>query len=350
MKAIAALLIVQSIALGQPLPGGGLENGAPHRYLCGRSTMPVVIDGQLADPAWCDAPWTGYFGDIEGSLKPEPRYHTRVKMLWDDSCLYIGAEIEEPHVWATLTKRDTVIFYDNDFEVFIDPNGDNHEYLEFEMNALNTGWDLFLNKPYRDGGTPDDAWNIAGLKTAVNVHGTINDPADKDTGWCVEMAIPWHALQQHAHMPCPPHDGDQWRINFSRVEWDVDISNGRYTKVRGCPEHNWVWSPQWVIDMHWPELWGYLQFTNGKAAECRFRPDPTLPARSALMKIYYAQRDFYKKTGRWGGTLEAIGLDSLVRTPTPATLTQTDEGYRVVLNGLTLWQDSKLEWHGNAGR
>jgi len=54
MKTLVALLVLQSIALSQPLPGGGLENGAPHRYLCGRSTMPVVIDGQLADPAWCD--------------------------------------------------------------------------------------------------------------------------------------------------------------------------------------------------------------------------------------------------------------------------------------------------------
>ena len=60
--------------------------------------------------------------------------------------------MEEPHVWGTLTKHDSVIFHDNDFEVFIDPNGDTLEYYEFEINALNTGWDLFLDKPYRQGG------------------------------------------------------------------------------------------------------------------------------------------------------------------------------------------------------
>ena len=56
-------------------------------------------------------------------------------MLWDDQFFYVGAELEEPHVWATLTERDSVIFHDNDFEVFIDPDGDTHLYYELEMNA-----------------------------------------------------------------------------------------------------------------------------------------------------------------------------------------------------------------------
>ena len=70
-------------------------------------------------------------------------------MLWDDTYFYIGAELVEPHLWATLTQHDSVIFHDNDFEVFIDPNGDNHEYYEFEINALGTGWDLLLPRPYQ---------------------------------------------------------------------------------------------------------------------------------------------------------------------------------------------------------
>ncbi len=47
-------------------------------------------------------------------------------------------------------------------------------YYEFEMNALNTGWDLFLPKPYNAGGKADNSWDIAGLKTAVAVQGTLN--------------------------------------------------------------------------------------------------------------------------------------------------------------------------------
>ncbi len=94
------------------------------------------------------------FVDIQGDAKPKPRFRTRAKMLWDDNYLYIAAEIQEPHVWATLTNHDSVIFQDPDFEVFMDPKGETQPYYEFEMNALNTTWDLRLNKPYMDQGKP----------------------------------------------------------------------------------------------------------------------------------------------------------------------------------------------------
>ena len=48
------------------------------------------------------------------------------------------------------TQHDAVIFHNNDFEVFIDPDGDTHNYYELEINALNTVWDLFITKPYRE--------------------------------------------------------------------------------------------------------------------------------------------------------------------------------------------------------
>jgi Carbohydrate family 9 binding domain-like len=76
---------------------------APLRsYDCLRAPTPVQIDGRLDDPAWSRAPWTADFVDIEGKDKPAPRFRTRVKMLWDDRYFYVGAWLEEPHVWGTL--------------------------------------------------------------------------------------------------------------------------------------------------------------------------------------------------------------------------------------------------------
>jgi hypothetical protein len=124
----------------------------PRSYVCSRAAQPLAIDGKLDEASWAAAPWTDAFVDIEGDAKPRPHFRTRAKMLWDDTYFYIAADLEEPHVWGTLTEHDSVIFHDPDFEVFIDPNGDSHEYYEFEMNALNTGWDLFLPKQYKDGG------------------------------------------------------------------------------------------------------------------------------------------------------------------------------------------------------
>ena len=163
----------------------------PRGYVCYRAHTPLEIDGKLDKPQWKAVPWTDDFVDIEGDKKPRPRFRTRAKMLWDDTYLYIGADLEDPHVWATLTEHDSVIYHDNDFEVFIDPDGDNHDYYELEINALNTEWDLRLVKPYRDGGPALNSWEIPGLKKAVHVDGTLNDPRDTDRGWSVELALPW---------------------------------------------------------------------------------------------------------------------------------------------------------------
>ncbi len=241
----------------------------PKEYLCYQTKSKINIDGKLNESAWRKAPSTGTFVDIEGDKKPQPRFATHAKMLWDDQYFYIAAELEEPHVWGTLTKRDSVIFHDNDFEVFIDPNGDRNEYYEFEINALNTGWDLFLPKPYRDGGKAQDNWDIIGLKTAVHINGTLNNPKDKDKGWTVEIAMPWTTLAQYAHKSAPPNDGDEWRVNFSRVEWQHEIINGKYQKIAKTKEDNWVWSPQGVIDMHRPEMWGVVRFTKTVAEKIK---------------------------------------------------------------------------------
>jgi hypothetical protein len=184
-----------------PEPRVGFD---PTHYVIYRPSGQIKIDGRLDEPSWQEAAWTRAFGDIEGPEKPEPRYRTVVQMLWDDEFLYIGAYLEEPHLWATLTERDAVIFYDNDFEVFIDPDGDTHEYYELEMNALNTVWDLLLVRPYRDGGPAVHSWDIQGLRTAVELKGTLNDPADEDKAWTVEAALPHAVLKECIGKPPRP--------------------------------------------------------------------------------------------------------------------------------------------------
>jgi hypothetical protein len=305
----------------------------PRGYVCQRAVAAPVIDGKLDDPAWEAAPWTENFVDIEGDAKPKPRLRTRAKMLWDDEYFYVAAEMEEPHVWATITKHDEVIFQDPDFEVFMDPDGDSHDYYEFEMNALNTGWDLFLPKPYKDGGAAQNEWDIAGLKSAVHIRGTLNNPADRDEGWSVEIAFPWKALAAHANRPTPPREGDQWRVGFSRVEWEIETADGKYTKLPKTPEHNWIWSAQGVVDMHRPERWGFVQFTNettrGKVV---FRPDPSAFARDVLQTIYYAQKDFFAKHKRWAATFDELEfIARAVDTLSAPSLKITRDGYECVI-------------------
>ena len=308
--------------------------------------MPIVIDGKLDDAAWASAAWTDDFQDIEGDRKPRPRFRTRARMLWDDKYFYVAAELFEPHVWATLTEHDAVIFHDNDFEVFIDPDGDNQEYYELEINALNTEWDLFLKKAYRDGGPAVNAWEVPGLKTAIHVNGTLNNPKDIDTSWTVEMALPWAALAEYAHRSSPPKEGDQWRVNFSRVEWKHTVEGRSYKKVPKTPEDNWVWSPQGVVDMHRPERWGFVQFSTAAPGTVRYRPDPANAARERLMEVYDAQRAYQGKHKAWADNLDALGLNGDALKPS-IKLTATGYTASLAVDGpprqaWTVREDSRL--------
>jgi len=256
MKKLALLMLLLPI-------GASAQTTNPKGYEVQYTTRPPQIDGRIRPSEWRKAGWTGDFVDITGKPELKPGHRTRCRMLWDDDYLYIAARMEESDLWATLKERDAIIFHDNDFEIFIDPNNDTEQYFEIEVNAFGTVMDLFMNKPYRKGGTYDIHWN-GGMKTAVQIKGTINDNRDRDKYWTLEMAIPFKGLERPGRISRPTR-GASWRINFSRVQWKMEPDGIGYRKQkrpdgRNLPEDNWVWAPIGVINMHIPENWGILTF------------------------------------------------------------------------------------------
>lgn len=361
---VEALLLATAL-LGSAIPAPAAEGNtfpvpripcAPRQYICFHAPSTPVIDGRIDDPAWQAVAWTEDFTDIEGPLRPAPQYRTRVRMLWDERCLYIAAEMEEPDLWATLTKHDDVIYRDHDFEVFIDPDGDTHQYGELELNALNTTWDLLLIKPYRDNGPALNAWEITGLETAVYCDGTLNDPRDRDRGWSVEIALPWGALRECTHVQVPPTQEDVWRVNFSRVEWHLQVGDGAYAKQKNpktgkdLPEENWTWSPQGLVAMHYPEMWGRVQFSGTWAGTpdaqgVVFRADPDDPRWWELRQVYYAEREARISHGAYSDDRLALGrivrgqdprranLKEDVVLPVPALVRVTQSGFEATQTG-----------------
>lgn len=321
-------------------PGDGLEAlfSPPQSYVIAHTNLPPTIDGNLDEPAWRWAEWTSSFCDIEGYGKQAPYYATRAKMMWDSTCLYIAARLWDKHIWATLTERDQIIYADNDFEVFIDPGNTGHNYYELEVNAHNTMFDLFLTQPYRSNAHILISWNCSGLRHAVAITGTLNDPTDEDQGWTVEMAIPFKDLA------ATPKDGDVWRLNFSRVEWDTHIVDGKYVKKtdehgKTLPEHNWVWSPTGMIDMHMPERWGYVQFSAlaPDAAQPLFEWPYSERQRQYLWLVFYKQQKHYRDKGAYALSLSDLSIAgsclvsgkrntlSLSATPLQFTATISDD-------------------------
>ena len=284
-------------------------------YVVYHTISEITVDGKLIERSWKKAEWSDYFLDIEGDKKPEPLYKTRFKMLWDGENIYILTELEEPHIWAYYDKHDMIVFHENDFEVFIDPDRDTYNYYEFEVNARNTLFDLFLPKPYRNGGQPDIKWNAKGFISAVSIHGSLNNPSDADTTWTVEMAIPFSSLTTDGDF-IQPADGDVWKINFSRVEWQTEVVDGKYirkkdeTTNKNIPEDNWVWSPQGVINMHYPERWGFAQFSSNPVGSVK--AEFQLPVEEKLSKylwlIYYKQQQFRREYGIYSNELSRLGI------------------------------------------
>lgn len=288
----------------------------PYSYVAKHVKQAPVIDGDVEDVVWQQAKWTRDFQDIEGRLKPQPPLQTNVKMLWDDSCLYVAARIKDPHVWASLTHHDDIVYKDNDFELFIDPNNSTHKYFEIEVNALNTIFDLFLTKPYRNNGAAVTGWDTHGLRSAVKVQGTLNHASDTDKGWTVEMAIPFKAIAGGFNRAVIK-DGTMWRINFSRVEYDTKVQNGKYVKQQDnnghdLPEHNWVWSNQGLINMHYPERWGYLLFSDHEADDVKFEMPYAEQQKKYLWLIYYKQKQWFKDHHEYLTSLKGLGIENKV--------------------------------------
>lgn len=254
------------------------------RYTAFRVDIPPVIDGNLDELCWQNAPRSPRFADLVNGSRAV--HNTQAAVLWDDTYLYVGYWIEEPFVQAALTERDSLIWQENDVELFV---AGQDAYYEFEINALGTLYEVFFVwdeayeragynrrpefhrdapgvRPFPGVGFPDHPrgtrtgfWNLdfPGLISAVQVDGTLNDNSDRDRGWTVELALPWRgfdALAAPDGRALPPLDGDVWRMDFSR-----------FNTYKAAPpaqdSGGWAWSPHGVWDSHIPELFTKVQFS-----------------------------------------------------------------------------------------
>jgi hypothetical protein len=257
----------------------------PAHYTCYRAAGPIRVDGKLDEPSWLTAPKSNAFADI---VTGEPAwFDTRVALLWDDEHLYFGFWAEETDVWGTLTERDSKIYEENDLEVFI---GARDAYYEFEINALNTVYEVFwIWKDVFSRGWPgfDPStqrtmtldgvgghvhprgerwgfldWDFPGLRTAVHVDGLANSRTRTDRGWTAELAFPWKGLQLLADgRALPPRDGDVWRIDCSRFE--KIGPNGETLD----PCAGWTWNRHGHYDSHMPEVFPYVTFSENLVSE-----------------------------------------------------------------------------------
>lgn len=310
IRPIAALLVFFHLSFASAQVLDEKLFVTPPIYLVNKTPDTIVIDGRAEEEAWLTAPLITAFGDIVDHRRKE-QGATTVKMLWDERFLYVYAELKDRDIWATLSQFDAPVFQENAFELFIDAHGEGHRYVELQINALGTVWDLLMTKPYRDQGVNITDWDIKGLKKAVRLSGTLNDPSDRDTCWSIELAIPVGAVVFNSRHQLV--GGERWRMNFSRVQWDLDVVDGGYRKStdslgKVIDAHYSVWSPQGLVNLHMPERWGYVVFVGEGTVDsesARFQERYELVERK-LWKAYYLQKEYKELNGCFAGSMDEL--------------------------------------------
>ena len=185
-------------------------------YSVKRTTGLMTIDGKLDEDDWLraeEAPLKDAGTGLDVPLK------TTVRLLWNDTYLYIAFYGEDNDAWATHTHDDENLWEEEVFEIFIDPENKGHTYYEININPINKIVDLFiLNGGKKRKGRFENTkkWNFSDLKHGVYVKGDGRNEGTSDSFWTAELAIPFEEMWTADQTP--PRPGDMWRMNFFRIE------------------------------------------------------------------------------------------------------------------------------------
>lgn len=257
-------LAAMGLVVGGLLTGGcGALKPAPKRepvkaepvmpsYTCMFTDAAPVIDGKLDDAAWKRAEPMEL--RLTGS-KGAPRQPTSARALWDDKYLYVSFDCTDDDIWAGYTEHDSHIYDQEVVEVFLNENSDGRAYAEFEVSPNNTTLDVFILHS-GSGRKYKILFDYAceGLKTAVDVDGTLSDAPAKgprdDRRWTVELAIPFEEMYLAPHRP--PQAGDKMRWNLYRIE---------RAGLRPEDDEASSWSQIGAGTFHKPDRFGWLVFS-----------------------------------------------------------------------------------------
>jgi hypothetical protein len=221
----------------------------------------VTVDGKLDEAAWTTATWTPKWTHPNGTDAAAP--DAQAAFLWTPTTLYVGVRATDTDIWTDFTERDSNTWEQEVIELFIDADGDKKDYLELQVTPANVVFDARF-EAHRSDLAKARAWNMAGLRTAVAVDGTLNARDDEDKGFTLEMAIPVAEVPGAPHTPAAA--GDVWRVNLFR--WDFP---------KGGRQQPSAFSPPIVPDFHALDRFGRLAFVDPAAPQPVSAPPSAAP-------------------------------------------------------------------------
>ncbi|KPJ90443.1 MAG: hypothetical protein AMS18_10890 [Gemmatimonas sp. SG8_17] len=166
-----------------------------------RTSAAIELDGRLDEAAWAGAPPITDFIQSQPNTGYPATELTEVRVLFDAKNLYVGAvchESEPDHLTVTSLERDYQTLDSDVFGVALDTFFDRRNAFLFWINPRGAIRDA---QAFDDSRTRDDAWDgVVAVSTSV-----------ADSGWTVEMAIPWTTLRFR-----PTQSQQTWGVNFQR--------------------------------------------------------------------------------------------------------------------------------------
>jgi hypothetical protein len=169
---------------------------------------------------------------------------------WDDYFFYAAFEVNDHNV---ISKNRTPVSQpqdDDDVEVFFNTNpakaSDVRTSSTYQM-AVSAGSGSYFS--VGNGTKIPKGKLVLTYKYAVTIDGTLNDPSDNDTGFTVELAIPWQELG----LTGPPGPGQTFGFNaISRNRESMDVPAQSFVSL----------SPSVLTsdDIQNPSKWTKMQF------------------------------------------------------------------------------------------
>ena len=222
------------------------QDGSDYLIEAVRTSIPLTIDGVLDETAWQKANPVLLKNNRSGQVIGDNNLSTHVMTCYDDRMLYIAFVCKDPDIWTNYTQRDEHLWKEEAIEVFIDVDDIPSTYVEIEVSPANVLFDSYIVDPEEIDISATAAFNLPGIRTAVDIQGTLNLREDKDDRWTVELAVPFSDLATE-------------RISSVNTATAIKINFFRIDKNQGIEAAGYAWSPT-GDRFHKPSVFGKLIF------------------------------------------------------------------------------------------
>ena len=178
---------------------------------------PPKIDGRLSDWSWRHAlTLTGTYALNTTNLITSPQ--TTFRMMWDKNNLYCAFECEDADIEAPPIERDGQVYSADCVELFILPDFEKRQYWEIIISPTGSLFDaLHTKKPRNWGMDSKPEKSMEGLQIGRRIDGTPNNPADRDRGYVIEVAVPFKQLPGYTDGKAPTR-GQQLHLLLARFD------------------------------------------------------------------------------------------------------------------------------------